>query len=177
MVLTLLRALPGVRDVLVTVACRLVIDRLGTSRGVPGPHDFAVRQSRRPSGERIRVHRIPPHVRDDRETPLMRGGTGESIKLFLPNGKAKNFCLKGWTGFSKNCPSGKSVAQLAAVFSRMNAPDGPLAGSPLRRANQHLSLRSAPMISKKQPNKLIVIILSFPTLSWHLRLNGSMRHG
>ena len=34
-----------------------------------GPHDFAVRQSRRSSGERIRVHRIPPHVRDDAYVP------------------------------------------------------------------------------------------------------------
>jgi len=45
MVLRLLRALPGVHDILVTVVRRLIIDRLGTSRGVPGPHDFAVRKA------------------------------------------------------------------------------------------------------------------------------------
>src|ERR1700730_3505288 len=30
---------------------------------------------------RIRVHRIPPHVRDDREPPLLSGETGELIAL------------------------------------------------------------------------------------------------
>jgi hypothetical protein len=46
-----------------------------------------------------RVHRIPPHVRDDRDTPLgNEAGRLESIKLFLPNGEAKYFFRKGWTG-------------------------------------------------------------------------------
>jgi hypothetical protein len=40
-----------------------------TAASKSGPHDFAVRQLRRSSGERIRVHRIPPHVRDDAYVP------------------------------------------------------------------------------------------------------------
>ena len=44
-------------------------DRLDTSVGASGPHDFAVRFSA-VRQERIRVHRIPPRVRDDREPPL-----------------------------------------------------------------------------------------------------------
>jgi hypothetical protein len=35
-----------------------------------GPHDFAVRETSALVSRAIRVHRIPPHVRDDRETPL-----------------------------------------------------------------------------------------------------------
>src|SRR5262249_1911161 len=54
-----LRALPGVHDLLVTVACEIITRRLGTSPGVPGPHDFAVRISRA-RRTRCRVHRIPP---------------------------------------------------------------------------------------------------------------------
>ena len=38
----LLRALPGVHDLLVTVACE-TSRRLNTSPGAPGPHAFAVR--------------------------------------------------------------------------------------------------------------------------------------
>ena len=38
-----LRALPGVHDLLVTVASKIITCRLGTSPGVPGPHAFAVR--------------------------------------------------------------------------------------------------------------------------------------
>ena len=48
--------------------------RLDASVGASGPHDFAVRLGAIRQ-ERRRVHRIPPHVRDDRETPLCRGGT------------------------------------------------------------------------------------------------------
>src|SRR5262249_9658028 len=64
------RALPGVRDLIVTVACRFVTRRLSTSPGVPGPHVFAVRFGRA-RRTRHHVHRIPPRVRDDREPPLL----------------------------------------------------------------------------------------------------------
>ena len=48
---------------------------LAPATRAPGPHAFAVRQSCRPSGEHISVHRIPPHDRDDAFAPLHRGGT------------------------------------------------------------------------------------------------------
>ena len=38
--------------------------------GAPGPHDFAVRADYRFALRPVRVHRIPAHVRDDRDTPL-----------------------------------------------------------------------------------------------------------
>ena len=49
--------------------------KLDASVGASGPHDFAVRLKRLSSLSAISVHRIPPHVRDDRETPLIWDGT------------------------------------------------------------------------------------------------------
>jgi len=43
--------------------------KLDASVEASGPHDFAVRLSAIRQ-RRIRVHRIPPRVRDDRDTPL-----------------------------------------------------------------------------------------------------------
>src|SRR6478735_12082063 len=76
----LLRTLPGDR-----LSChRRRADtsaQLGASIGAPGPHDFAVRAHLRSSSQAIRVHRIPPRVRDDREPPLLPGETGELVAL------------------------------------------------------------------------------------------------
>jgi hypothetical protein len=61
MVLRLLRALLGVPGLLAPVVCRLVIERLSTSVGVPGPRGLTVRIDI----ARLRyqcVHRIPHHV-------------------------------------------------------------------------------------------------------------------
>ena len=38
-----------------------------------------------------RVHRIPPHVRDDRETPLCWDGTGRACRDDLPDGESGIF--------------------------------------------------------------------------------------
>jgi hypothetical protein len=43
--------------------------------GASGPHGFAVRKVSALVSSATRVHRIPPRVRDDRETPLRRVGT------------------------------------------------------------------------------------------------------
>jgi hypothetical protein len=39
----------------------------------------------------LRVHRIPPHVRDDRETPLQRGGMAANISMICSFGKTEYF--------------------------------------------------------------------------------------
>jgi hypothetical protein len=79
MVYSLFRALPGEPGFLATVIPeKLASQELDTSVGVSGPHDFAVRLSA-VRYRRIRVHRIPPRVRDDREPPLQRGGTATHI--------------------------------------------------------------------------------------------------
>jgi hypothetical protein len=65
---------------------------LDTSIGAPGPHDFTVRIS----AVRLRAPPRPlhpaPNVRDDRDTPLLRARDSFALFLFLPIGKAKNFC-------------------------------------------------------------------------------------
>ena len=48
---------------------------LDASVGASGPHGFAVRDPSAFVSSAIRVHRIPPRVRDDREPPLQRDGT------------------------------------------------------------------------------------------------------
>jgi hypothetical protein len=43
------------------------------------------------------VHRIPPRVRDDRDTPLEWGRTGRVLKVIWVRREAKYFCKWGWT--------------------------------------------------------------------------------
>ena len=61
-----------------------------------GPHDFAVRFSAIRQ-ERIHVHRIPLHVRDDRERPSDGAGRGELVKMICPTRQVEYFFEKGWT--------------------------------------------------------------------------------
>jgi hypothetical protein len=69
MVYSLFRALPGDRAFLPPSPRGVSSTRLDASVGASGPHGFAVRLKRiRQSA--IRVHCIPPRVRDDREPPL-----------------------------------------------------------------------------------------------------------
>src|ERR1700686_1516359 len=62
----------------------------------------------------IRVHRIPPRARDDRETPLKWDGTVENIGLICDSVKQKYFCVRGLTAACTNgcliCPTGKNNA-------------------------------------------------------------------
>jgi hypothetical protein len=60
------------------------------------PHDFAVRFTAIRQ-RRIRVHRIPPHVRDDRETPLCWDGMAMDLDLIWVSGEAENFLKWDWT--------------------------------------------------------------------------------
>ena len=50
---------------------RFLKHELDSGVGEPGPHDFAVRAHLRSSSQAIRVHRIPPRVRDVRNAPLV----------------------------------------------------------------------------------------------------------
>jgi hypothetical protein len=65
----LLRALLGEPAFATVIFAHHLARELSACMGAPGPHDFAVRVAplvRR----RLRVHRGPPHVRDDRDTSL-----------------------------------------------------------------------------------------------------------
>jgi hypothetical protein len=85
--------------------------------GAPEPHDFAVRSSIIRPRKKLRLT-LPrpshpePNVRDDRDTPLLRAGTAETVNLIWGKREAEYFCAKGWTGFRMQrifCPSGKSM--------------------------------------------------------------------
>jgi hypothetical protein len=54
----------------------------------PRDHDRARRRC---------VHRIQPRVRDDRDTPLVPGWTGEVIAVIWPGAEAEYFFGQGWT--------------------------------------------------------------------------------
>ena len=47
----------------------------------------------------LRVHRIPPHGRDDRDRPSSCRETGGVRLLICPTAPAKYFCARGWTDF------------------------------------------------------------------------------
>src|SRR6266478_3725270 len=49
---------------------------------------------------RCRVHRIPPRVRDDRDTPLEWDETAGVLVLIWVCGEAEYFCKWGWTAKS-----------------------------------------------------------------------------
>jgi hypothetical protein len=75
MVLTVSFVLSRVTGLVCHPRRRSCLHQLDSSVGASGPHDFAVRIRRASSLRAVSVHRIPPHVRDDRETPLLRDGT------------------------------------------------------------------------------------------------------
>src|SRR6185312_14649644 len=58
----------------------------------------------------IRVHRIPPRVRDDREPPLVTGETRGIKSVICPTARAEYFCATGWTDFGLICLSRCFVA-------------------------------------------------------------------
>src|SRR6266480_320537 len=143
MVYGLFRALPGDQALLSPSSANMVrqdpvgfahLHRLDASIGASEPHDFTVREKRlssachssahgpcRPAlpspdiARRCRVHRIPPRVRDDRDTPLKWDETMRISELICLGPKQKYFCKRGWTGhFGKHeviCPSGKITAR------------------------------------------------------------------
>ena len=86
MVYGLLRALPGDRAFLSPSSSGRTSARLNASVEASGPHDFAVRLSAIRQ-RRIRVHRIPPRVRDDRDTPLLWDETPTDIQLIWVRAK------------------------------------------------------------------------------------------
>jgi hypothetical protein len=45
----------------------------------------------------IRVHRTPPYVRDDRETPLVEGRDGRVVSLIWGEHEAEFFRKQNWT--------------------------------------------------------------------------------
>ncbi|MDR3484385.1 MAG: hypothetical protein P4M05_05675 [Bradyrhizobium sp.] len=78
----------------VTIASGIVFRQLDAGVEASGPHDFTVREISALVSSAARVHRIPPRVRDDRDTPHVGrdGGTyagdlgRKGIRIFLQIG-------------------------------------------------------------------------------------------
>jgi len=107
MVLTVyMRALPGDRAFLPPSLANMMFANLMPASGhqdhTPSPSaGLRIRQSA------ARVHRIPPRVRDDRDTPLMWDGMAGDMKVIWVGRKQKYFRQGGWTVESRNSPSGQ----------------------------------------------------------------------
>ena len=72
----------------------LASQKLDTSVGVSGPHDFAVRFSTLVSCTAASTAPLP-YVRDDRETPLVRAGMAQAGSADLPDGESGIFFTRG----------------------------------------------------------------------------------
>jgi hypothetical protein len=73
------------------------LDKLDISVGISGPHDFAVRDRRIRLARRPRPPHPAPNVRDDRETPLVRGGITRDMDVIWAKREGKYFCAGDWT--------------------------------------------------------------------------------
>jgi hypothetical protein len=94
-----LRALPGVRDVLVTVigAMQSIVANLTPAKGRQD-HTPSPSASRHSSDDVKRPSHPAPYTRDDREAPLLSStGWRELVEMICPTGIAKYFCEEDWT--------------------------------------------------------------------------------
>ena len=76
---------------------RSYLRQLDASVGASGPHDFAVRKSALSSVAPLTSTASRPHVRDDRETPLVRSGTAGVLEVIWVKCEAEYFCKQDWT--------------------------------------------------------------------------------
>ena len=96
-----LRDLPGDRLVATVIPEKFASQELDASIGASEPHDFAVRFSA-VRQERPRVHRIPSHVRDDRETPLVWDGMARDKPVIWVRWKQEYFSHDDWKSIPFN---------------------------------------------------------------------------
>jgi hypothetical protein len=91
--------LSSVIGFLVTVAPKKLASReLDASAEASEPHDFAVRKINALVSSTARVHRIPPRVRDDRDTPLRVGRDDDDRPVIWVRSKSNYFSGGDWTG-------------------------------------------------------------------------------
>jgi hypothetical protein len=89
---------------------------LDASVEASGPHDFAVRISA-VRYRHLRVHRIPPRVRDDREPPLRWDETAENKPVIWVWCEGEIFLQRGL-----DRPVGKSGKSVGVVSERWSGP-------------------------------------------------------
>src|ERR1700686_1616562 len=103
MVYGLFRALPGARALWPPSPARLHANLTPAS----GCQDHTLSPSASSALVRstIRVHRIPPRVRDDHDTPLLMGRDGDEYRIIRIFWKAEYFSERGLTRVSKTNPT------------------------------------------------------------------------
>jgi hypothetical protein len=118
---------------------RSCLHRLGTSVGVSGPHDFAVRGNITRRGSPSRALTLPrpshpaPNVRDDREAPLLRGGTAsmwdvsEVCRKPLARDRLTRRAVCAWR-ICAICPSGQISWKEGMIKSTSSVPSRLLEG-------------------------------------------------
>jgi hypothetical protein len=98
-VLTVSFVVSSVIGFLVTVIPeKLASQELDASAEASGPHDFAVPKINALVSSTAHVHRIPPRVRDDRDTPLRVGRDEDDRPVIWVSSKSNYFCRGDWTG-------------------------------------------------------------------------------
>jgi hypothetical protein len=118
--LRLIRTLPGDRAFLPPSLAEVAFHKLDASVEASGPHDFTVR-FRAARQKHIRVHRIPPRVRDDREPPLKWDGTAAINEVIWVERKAKIFFTIGLDSpnHTKSSPLGADVFSAKSSIPRI----------------------------------------------------------
>src|ERR1700733_4915332 len=92
----LFRALLGDRALFVTVIGGISSANLTPASGRQD-HTTSPSASRALVSSAARVHRIPPRVRDDRDTPPRRDGTARDIEVIWVGWESNYFCDHDWT--------------------------------------------------------------------------------
>ena len=135
--------------------------QLDISVEMSGPHDFTVRRAcvRRSQSPR------PPHpalnVYDDRETPLMRGGTARAYKDDLPDGQSEIFFARrlahranqraGPTSAEQNRRDGALVPVTIPASPHSIAVSRPVSSVPLPQSSNIAGNWSRRDFDKTQP--------------------------
>jgi hypothetical protein len=116
-----LRDLPGDRAFLPpsSARCEKQPRQLGTSVGVPKPHDFAVRNNTARLATSLRPSHPVSRFVTKALTSLLPRRDGISIGLLLPKREAKYFCTRHWTR------QGKSARGAKGGSRTMPDADGP----------------------------------------------------
>jgi mannose-6-phosphate isomerase-like protein (cupin superfamily) len=151
---------------------RVTSRELDTSVGVPGPHAFSVRISAIRQ-RHIRVHRIPPRVRDDHDTPLLVGRDRMQYRIIRIFGKEEYFFERVLTNESDKdvgtpviCPSdqpagGSSSGILTSQFidrrqivlSLISDTASPLDVLPVTRSSTTSALASTGDLPRQPPRR------------------------
>jgi hypothetical protein len=94
--------------------------KLDASVAAPGPHDFVVRTGAARLATPSRVHRIPPHVRDDAYAPLV--GAGRRQASIISDFQKEEFSARG-SGNAKAHDSAHEIGFCAPAVARRFQPD------------------------------------------------------